>query len=324
MSRGGVLLIGFWIGCSPITEKSVKESAVSLESSPRQEPSSQPQPLPSESGAPVRITEQPVPFEKDFKGNAPESKPLSVEEPAKESPRNLTFDDVLRLQREIVARNPYSEEERKRLAVLYLLSRNYPDAKVAFEGVKSKEGDRFAALLDAYLDDVLGDHRLAMEKLTAVHDAWRMMEGFRIEKLILCPYDSQRPSVRGYENYDAASSEKVRPISRTSRFSFVVYVQVRNFALQRSGERHILHLKYGWELFNDRQEKVPVALWEAAPPGAKEDRLELSGPIREYYQFFRLPIPERLPYGPYQVRIMVEDVVGKKSDRRHVSIYVAE
>jgi hypothetical protein len=100
-------------------------------------------------------------------------------------------------------------------------------------------------------------------------------------------------------------------------------VEPRNFATRKEGERHALHLKYEWKLFDDRSVEVPVPAWDGADEGQKEDRLATVGAIREFYQSFKLPLPANLAAGPYRIKVTVTDAVAGKSDRVYVPITVA-
>jgi hypothetical protein len=93
--------------------------------------------------------------------------------------------------------------------------------------------------------------------------------------------------------------------------------------LKLQGDRPILHLRYEWKLFDENAAEVDVPAWENAPLADREDRLVLNGPITEFSQYFRLPLPEKLPPGAYRVRVAVTDVPTGKSDKVYLPITVA-
>jgi hypothetical protein len=107
-------------------------------------------------------------------------------------------------------------------------------------------------------------------------------------------------------------------------YSFILYVQLQNFTLQASGAAFILHLRYDWSLYTEGGERVPVPQWESRPPADKEDRIVLQARLRQRFQFWRLPLPERLPAGKYRLKVAVEDAAAKRRAVKDVPIEVAE
>ena len=134
---------------------------------------------------------------------------------------------------------------------------------------------------------------------------------FVIEKAALCT------QIRRFRDYTAAESDRVKPGG-----VILLYVEPRNFALQREKDKHILHLKYEWKLYDDRSTELQVQAWEQASPEEREDRLTLNGPVTEFYQSFKLQLPPNLAMGRYRVRVTVTDAHSGRSDRVFVPIDV--
>ena len=47
-----------------------------------------------------------------------------------------------------------------------------------------------------------------------------------------------------------------------------------------------------------------------------------AGPVAEFYQSFRLPLPKNLAMGHYRVKVTVTDAHSGKTDQVYVPIYV--
>jgi hypothetical protein len=248
----------------------------------------------------------PAPPEQDFTPGGG-LKPAPAVDVPKTDP---TFQDVLRAQREVVARASAVDEDRLRLALLLATAGELEEAERIVAGMKSP-GGKLAPYLDLFLRRQLGDHREASKALALLNEEERRATGFVIERAELCA------RVRRFRDYTAAESDRVAPGGVA-----LLYVEPRNFASRKEGERHALHLKYEWKLFDDRSVEVPVPAWEAADAGQKEDRLSTAGAIQEFYQSFKLPLPTNLAAGPYRIKVTVTDAVAGKSDRVYVPITV--
>src|SRR5688572_2290725 len=204
-----------------------------------------------------------------------------------------TFQEVLRLQREVVARASAVDEDRLRLALLLATAGEMEEAERILSAMKGP-GGKLAPYLDLFLKRQLGDHREASKALALLNEEERRATGFVIERAELCA------RVRRFRDYAAAESDRVAPGGMA-----LLYVEPRNFATRAEGERHALHLKYEWKLFDDRSVEVPVPAWDGADQGQKEDRLTTAGPIHEFYQSFKLPLPANLAVGPYRIKVTV-------------------
>lgn len=235
--------------------------------------------------------------------------PTKAEVPARPGRR---VDDLLELQKERVSRDPGNDDEKLRLVLLHAATGNVEESERVLSTVKSRS-HRLLPYVDLFLKRELGEHREAAKVLEELVEADRRATGLGIERAVLCT------KVRRYRDYTAAESEPVKPGGHV-----LIYVEPRNFTLQRSGESHILHLKYDWKLFDDRSTEHPVQDWEKAAPEEREDRGVYAGPVHEFYQSFRLPLPRNLAMGQYRIRVTVTDAHTGKSDRVFVPVSVKE
>lgn len=217
--------------------------------------------------------------------------------------------DALTLQKEIVARKP-ADEEKLRLALLLAAAGQWEEADRVLAGVKSP-ANKLAPYVDLFLKRQLGDHREAAKLLGRLAEEERTRVGFAIERAEVCS------KVLKYRDYVPASGNTVK-----AGGTVLLYVEPRNFTLKREGERHILHLRYEWKLFEDQGGERPVAAWDGAPTSDREDRNVYAGPIRDFYQCFRLPLPADLPPGAYRIKVTVTDVPASRSDRVYVPVQV--
>ncbi len=224
--------------------------------------------------------------------------------------REPGFDELLKLQKEIAARNPASDEEKLRLALLYATVGNLEEAERVLSSVKSRS-NKLAPYVDFYLRRQLGDHKEAGKLLALFNDEERLATGFVIERAQLCT------AIRRFRDYTPAEGDRVKPGG-----VILLYVEPRNFGLQRNQDKHILHLKYEWKLYDDRSTELQVPAWEQASLEEREDRLSVNGPVTEFYQSFKLPLPANLAMGHYRVKVTVTDAHSGKSDRVHVPLYV--
>jgi hypothetical protein len=231
----------------------------------------------------------------------------SAELPARKEP---TSEDVLKLQKDLTARFPASDDEKLRLALLHASAGNLEDAERVLGSLRGKT-NKLVPVIEFYLRRQLGDHKEAGKLLAQLNDEDRLATGFVIERAELVT------RVRRFRDYTPAEHDRVAPGSDVH-----LYVEPRNFALQRAGDKHTFHLKYEWKLLDDRSQEQPVPAWDRATAEEREDRVTSNGPVAEFYQSFRLPLPANLAAGHYRVRVTVTDVVAGKSDRALVPIYV--
>jgi len=226
------------------------------------------------------------------------------------SKREAGFDELLKLQKEIVGRNPGSDDEKLRLAILYATAGKLEEAEQALAQVKSRS-NKLVPYVDFFLRRQLGDHKEAGKLLAMFGDEDKLATGFVIERAILCS------AVRRFRDYTPAESDRVKPGEK-----ILIYVEPRNFALQRSQDKHILHLKYEWKLYDDRSTELQVPAWEKAKVEDCEDRVAVNGPVAEFFQSFKLPLPDNLAMGHYRVKVTVTDAHSGKSDRVTLPLYV--
>ena len=233
--------------------------------------------------------------------------PTVAELPPKKDP---TFEDVLRLQKDIAARRPSSDEEKLRLALLQAAAGNLEESERVLSGVKSRT-NRMLPYVELYLRRQLGDHEEAAKLLAQLNEEGRTLAGFGIERAELVR------RVRRYRDYVPAESPRVVPGGEVH-----LYVEPRNFASQASGDCRTFHLRYEWKLIDERSVEQAVPAWDEAPADAREDKISSNGPVAEFYQSFRLPLPLNLAAGRYRVRVTVTDVIAGKSARQDVPVEV--
>jgi hypothetical protein len=242
--------------------------------------------------------------EKPMKAGVAQTK---VELPPRKEP---TPEDVLRLQKDVVARFAASDDEKLRLALLHASAGQLEEAERVLATVRSRS-NKLVPLVEFFLRRQLGDHKEAGKLLAQFNDEERIVTGFVVERAELVS------RVRRFRDYTPAEHDRVAPGGDVH-----LYVEPRNFALQRSGDKHTFHLRYEWKLVDDRAQEQPVPAWDRATLEEREDRVTSNGPVAEFYQSFHLPLPANLATGHYRVKVTVTDVVAGKSDRAYVPIYV--
>lgn len=250
-----------------------------------------PEPAPAPVAAPVKVSVVPT----------------AAEVPPKKDP---TFEDVLKLQKEICVRRPNSDDEKLRLALLHAAAGHLEEAERVLSTVKNRT-NRMLPYIELYLRRQLGDHEEAGKLLARLDDEGRALAGFGIERAELVR------RVRRFRDYAPAEHNRVAPGGEVH-----LYVEPRNFASAPSGDRQTFHLRYEWRLIDERSVEHPVPAWSEAPADAREDRISSNGPVAEFYQSFRLPLPLNLAAGRYRVRVTVTDVVAGKTARQDVPVEV--
>jgi hypothetical protein len=234
--------------------------------------------------------------------------PARAEAPPKPAPGP---DDLLRLQKEAVERDPSRDDERVKLALLQAAAGNAEEAEKTLSGLRARS-HRIVPYLEFFLRRQLGDHKEAGRLLAQFLQEDRRVTGFVIERAELCS------RIRRFREYVPAENDRVK-----AGGTVLIYLEPRNFTLGKEQDKHILHLRYEWKLYDDRSVEVPVPAWEKAPPGDREDRIVLNGPTEEFYQTFKLPLPPGLAAGPYRIKISATDVTSGQNDRIYVPITVA-
>jgi len=233
--------------------------------------------------------------------------PTAAEPPPKRDP---TFEDVLKLQKEIAARRPNSDDEKLRLALLQAAAGNLEESERALSAIKNRT-NRMLPYVELFLRRQLGDHEEAGKLLARLEVESRALSGFGIERAELVR------RVRRYRDYAPAETNRVAPGGEVH-----LYVEPRNFSSQPSGDRQTFHLRYEWKLIDERSIEHAVPAWDEAPAEAREDKISSNGPVAEFYQSFRLPLPLNLAAGRYRVRVGVTDVLAGKTARQDVPIEV--
>lgn len=242
-----------------------------------------------------------------IKGAAGSAVPVRADAPVRPRPE---VDELLRLQRDLVARKPEDDDAKVRLAILHATEGQYEEAERVLATVKALTS-KLVPYLDLFLRRQLGDHKEATRILSQFQEEERRSTGFYIARAELSS------SVRRYRDYVPAENDRVKPGGK-----ILIYVEPRNFALQKNQEKFILHLRYEWKLYDDRSVEQVVPAWDGAPVSDREDRVTYTGPVEEFYQSFALPLPANLAMGHYRVRVTVTDVQTTKSDRVYVPVYV--
>lgn len=222
-----------------------------------------------------------------------------------------TGDEVLRLQRERVARDPSSDVEKLRLVLMLVAAgeQYYPEAE-RFMTMLRQRGE-IVPYLEAFLYRKLGETQRASQLHEALIENWRQANGFKIERAELVT------SVGGFLRYEPHPDGKLAGGDRAW-----IYLQPRNFTLKKEGERHTLHLKYDWKLFDDRNQEIVVPDWQNCNPNDRMDVLRYNGPVTEFYQQFRLPLPKNLYTGTYRIQVTVRDQWTGQEDKVYVSFFV--
>ncbi len=220
------------------------------------------------------------------------------------------LEEVIKLQKEIAARHPTSDDDKLRLAALYASNGRLEEAERALSGLRPSS-NKMAPYILYFVYRQLGDHKEAGKLLDQFNEEERQAVGFVIGRAELCS------RVKRYREYVPAEGDRVSPGGVV-----LLYVEPRNFTLQRNQDKYILHLRYEWKLYDDRSNEQVVPAWENAPVSDREDRNIYNGPVNEFYQSFKLPLPANLAMGHYRVKVTVTDVHAGKSDRVYIPIYV--
>lgn len=303
MRRGRHLVSAFWIAFCACSSAPPPAPPARAEPPARPPEARIPEPDPAfRFPDPEPVPPPQVPGGEGIKGAARVSAPAEKREPA--------FEDVLKLQKEVAARRPADEDEKLRLALLHAASGNLEEAERIVASIRNRSS-RLLPYVELYLRRELGDHPSAAKLLAGLVDEERRAQGFAIERAALCQ------KIRRYRDYTPAESDRVAPGGVV-----LLYVEPRNFTLQKSQEKHVLHLKYEWKLLDDRSVEQPIPAWERASAEEREDRLILGGPVSEFYQSFKLPLPANLAMGHYRIQVKVTDAHTGKSDQAGVPIYV--
>jgi len=198
-------------------------------------------PAPPSAPSPAPVSEIPVPAPRPQPA-APAPLQSGVVPTVAELPprKESTFEDVLKLQKDVAARRPSSDDEKLRLALLQAAAGNLEEAERVLSTVKNRTS-RMLPYVELYLRRQLGDHEEAGKLLARLDEEGRTLAGFGIERAELVR------RVRRYRDYVPAESPRVAPGGEVH-----LYVEPRNFASQPAGDRQTFHLRYQWTLIDER------------------------------------------------------------------------
>lgn len=227
-----------------------------------------------------------------------------------DSSRPPTFADVVRLQKAVVANNRASEVERGRLAVLHLLAQELLASEEALDTLKLPM-DPFLDLASFYLSDNLGEHKEAEDRLNKFMDQRRTQKGLTIDRGLLCE------SVKGYRQYVPSPTSMLRAGSVA-----LVYIELHDFTLQKNQDRYTMHLRFLWELLDEKGNPMAVEWMQKVRPEEREMVAEFNDTVYQYHQNFKFPLPQNLPMGKYAIKITAEDVSSGKKASTDVEFHI--
>ncbi|MHC4605676.1 MAG: hypothetical protein ACYTAF_01915 [Planctomycetota bacterium] len=237
-------------------------------------------------------------------GNAPQEVPKEGHGQTQTShkPQN----EVIKRQQRIVAEKPNNDVERMKLAALLMLNRDYPEAEGVLTGVRDRSHS-ILPFLEVCIFKGLGEYKAALDRIEQIMLQASAYEGFKIQRADLCTL------IAGYRRYVRNEESLIQPGGVA-----LIYVEPRNFSLKMDNGLQKMWLEYDWKLYNDRMEEIAVPVWTAASASDKRDTVAFQGPVREFYQSFRLPLPSNLSVGEYRIKVTVYDRNQERSD----SVYV--
>lgn len=221
---------------------------------------------------------------------------------AKYPPAPKNFGEIVDLQKAVVEKNRKNDLEKKRLFLMYVMDERFVEADELLGQIDARERDDLLDLGAAYLSRMLGEPREAREKLERLLSKWTKKSEIAIERCVMCE------EVKSYRVYTPFKGNIVKSGSK-----ILLYIEPKGFELKKEGDSSILHLKYNWELLDDRERLIKVDAWEKAKAQDREDTKSYHGEIRDFHQNFLLPLPKNLSAGKYTIRVTVEDVNGGKS-----------
>ena len=219
-------------------------------------------------------------------------------------------DPLLDLAKRLAAENPTDDKAKLRLAFLYAMADDYPRSEGTVTGIRDANHP-FIPFFKAYLFRRLGMHKASNDQIDKIRDEAAHIQGFKIERYALCS------RISGYRRYERSKSNEVKPGGVA-----LLYVEPMNYDMTREKNGHRLHLKYSWHLYNDRMEEISVPKWKHASKGDREDKLLFQGPVREFYQSFRLPLPINLAAGDYRIKVTIEDDNQGREDSVYIPFHV--
>jgi hypothetical protein len=228
-----------------------------------------------------------------------------------------SFDEIIEFQKREVAKasgTEKEERERHKLFILYILAERFIDAESLLQGFKTQESAEFIYINSAYLYNILGEHKLARERLKAILERWEKPEGIYVEKIELCEF------VEGFRRYKKyTGGNKFKPGA-----TLLIYIEPKNFTLKKAGNNFIMHLNYDWELVDEKDKSIEITKWKDAPARDKTDVLEFHDDVKEFFQTFRLPLPQNLPIGRYKLKFILKDVNADKSATAYTDIEIVD
>lgn len=209
-----------------------------------------------------------------------------------------TFEEWIRVQTEIVEKNPADLEQIRMLCALLIGAGRHEEAAKRSE-VLPKE-DPLRATIRFHNAAIKGNVPVLRELLRDCIAA--QPAPLKISRIELCR------KISGFRRFVPYGEPRFQPGSHV-----LLYAEFEGMRLKPWGDGHLLHLRYDWELYDDRGRRLSIPSWEKVPPEEKEDRLELRGPVQEYHQSFLLPLPRNLPGGTYTIRLHVWDDTSSRT-----------
>lgn len=255
-----------------------------------------------------------------LKGEATGVTPSAAPEPPAAPPAPARLADLVEHMRRIVAQDPKNTRLQAQLAWLLALDEQYEAAETILRGLPAIESATpyHGAALTQKTIHWLVRHNLsdagADAMLEELSGATLRRSGLKIDRALLCK------EVKGYEDYVADDRARLDPGSW-----ILIYVKVRNFDLDKSDGRFKMHLKYAWQLYDERAQDITPEGWKSADPSLREDKKLLSGEAHDFFQTFRLRFPQNMPRGRYKIKVTVSDAIrGAHAVGSDIPVEIAE
>ncbi len=254
-----------------------------------------------------------APFDTAPKIKGQEDPRNPVEGASKTDPLTVQFreDPILEAQKRRVGERPNDTVEHLKLAMLYALNKQYPEAEGVLTGLPHRSHSS-VPYFEAWNLRMLGEHKAANDRIEQILQERMTFEGFKIERAVLCD------RVTGYRKYRPHPDQEILPGGVA-----LLYVEPGNFSLQRENGAYKLWLEYDWKLYTDLMKEIPVPAWEKAGPRNRQDLTTYQEPVREFHQSFALPLPQNLAVGEYRIKVTVKDRIQKRSHRNSDEQYIS-
>ena len=266
-----------------------------------------------ERAGPVPEKDVVAPFDSaaKFKGQGEHRNPEVGASKAEPVPDLFPEDPILEAQKRRVGERPNDTVEHLKLAMLYALNKQYPEAEGVLTGLPHRSHSS-VPYFEAWNLRMLGEHKAANDRIEQILQERKTFEGFKIERAVLCD------RVTGYRKYSPHPDQEILPGGVA-----LLYVEPGNFSLQRENGAYRLWLEYDWKLYTDLMVEISVPAWEKAGPSNRQDLATYQEPVREFHQSFALPLPENLAVGEYRIKVTVKDRIQKLSHRNSDDRYIS-